>query len=81
MSGLVAFHDLAPVVSRFREDVLDGLSRPQKVLVPKYFYDDVGAALFEAICALPEYYPTRTELALMAWNPLFVARVKSATDR
>lgn len=65
MSGLVAFHDLAPLASRFREDVIAGLSRSQKTLVPKYFYDDVGSALFEAICALPEYYPTRTELALM----------------
>jgi len=64
MSALVAFHDLAPLASRFREDVLDGLGLPQKALVPKYFYDEVGSALFEAICALPEYYPTRTELAL-----------------
>lgn len=65
MSGLVAFHDYAPLASRFREDVIEGLSRPRKALVPKYFYDEVGSALFEAICALPEYYPTRTELAMM----------------
>lgn len=65
MSDLVAFHDLAPRASRFREDVIEGLQLTQKTLVPKYFYDEVGSALFEAICALPEYYPTRTELALM----------------
>jgi dimethylhistidine N-methyltransferase len=65
MSGLVAFHDFSPLANRFREDVLQGLGLPQKALVPKYFYDEVGSALFEAICALPEYYPTRTELALM----------------
>ena len=65
MSALSAFHDLSPVADRFREDVLQGLRLPRKTLVPKYFYDDVGSALFEAICALQEYYPTRTEMALM----------------
>src|SRR5262249_24228048 len=40
-------------------------SRPQKALPPKYFYDAAGSALFDAICELPEYYPTRTEIALM----------------
>ena len=65
MNGLSAFHDFSPAAGRFREDVLEGLRRPRKTLVPKYFYDEVGSALFEAICALPEYYPTRTETALM----------------
>ena len=48
----------------FREDVIAGLSRPQKALPPKYFYDAKGSRLFESICRLPEYYPTRAELAL-----------------
>jgi dimethylhistidine N-methyltransferase len=48
----------------FREDVIAGLSLPQKVLPPKYFYDAKGSRLFEAICRLKEYYPTRSELAL-----------------
>ena len=74
MSGLVAFHDYSPQASRFREDVLQGLSQPRKTLVPKYFYDEVGSALFEAICALPEYYPTRTELALMQAHATDMAR-------
>lgn len=74
MSGLVAFHDLAQPAYRFRDDVTEGLSRPQKALVPKYFYDEVGSALFEAICALPEYYPTRTELALMESHAPAMAR-------
>ncbi|RPI44061.1 MAG: L-histidine N(alpha)-methyltransferase [Betaproteobacteria bacterium] len=65
MNGLSTFHDFSPVVSRFREEVLHGLRLPRKTLVPKYFYDEIGSALFEAICALPEYYPTRTETALM----------------
>ena len=42
-----------------------GLSRPQKALPPKYFYDARGCALFEAICRLPEYYLTRAETGLM----------------
>jgi len=49
----------------FREDVLDGLSLPQKALPPKYFYDAEGSRLFEAICELAEYYPTRTEVGLL----------------
>jgi dimethylhistidine N-methyltransferase len=52
--------------SQFEADVLEGLSRPQKALAPKYFYDELGSALFEAICRTPEYYPTRVETALLA---------------
>ncbi|HMP63155.1 MAG TPA: ergothioneine biosynthesis protein EgtB, partial [Phenylobacterium sp.] len=51
--------------SAFEADVLAGLSRTQKSLSPKYFYDAEGSRLFEAICELPEYYPTRTELELL----------------
>jgi L-histidine Nalpha-methyltransferase len=46
-------------------DVLDGLTRPFKELPPKHFYDTRGSELFEQICELPEYYPTRTELAIL----------------
>ncbi len=52
--------------SAFEADVLAGLSRGQKAVPPKYFYDAPGSRLFEDICGLPEYYPTRTELALLA---------------
>ena len=48
----------------FHEDVVAGLSLPQKSLPPKYFYDAAGSRLFERICRLPEYYPTRAELSL-----------------
>lgn len=48
-----------------REHILRGLKAPQKRLSPKYFYDKRGSELFDRICALPEYYPTRTELALL----------------
>ena len=46
-------------------DVLDGLTRPFKELPPKHFYDTRGSELFEQICSLPEYYPTRTELSIL----------------
>jgi dimethylhistidine N-methyltransferase len=50
---------------RFRADVLAGLTRPDKRLPAKYFYDAAGSALFDEITRLPEYYPTRTELAIL----------------
>lgn len=50
----------------FLADVLQGLSRKQKSLPPKYFYDEQGSALFDAITRLPEYYLYRTESAILA---------------
>jgi L-histidine N-alpha-methyltransferase len=47
------------------DDVLDGLTRPFKELPPKHFYDEAGAELFDQICDLPEYYPTRAERAIL----------------
>jgi L-histidine Nalpha-methyltransferase len=47
------------------DDVLDGLTRPFKELPPKHLYDARGAELFDRICELPEYYPTRTEHAIL----------------
>ena len=49
----------------FARDVLAGLRKSPKELPCKYFYDDEGSRLFDRICALPEYYPTRTEIALL----------------
>ena len=71
----VSFHDLQPDAGSFLDDVITGLSQPQKALNPKYFYDHRGCGLFEAICELPEYYPTRTEMAVMQ------ARVREITQR
>ena len=65
MSAPVALHDIGPDASRFRDEVWAGLATPQKTLPCKYFYDERGSALFESICDLPEYYPTRTELSIM----------------
>src|SRR5215216_4343032 len=47
------------------DDVLDGLTKPFKELPPKHLYDARGAELFDRICELPEYYPTRTERAIL----------------
>jgi dimethylhistidine N-methyltransferase len=58
----------------FRDDVVAGLSLPDKALAPKYFYDQAGSRLFERICRLPEYYLTRTELALTRKNLASIAR-------
>ena len=58
----------------FREDVIEGLSQPQKALPPKYFYDAEGSRLFDRICRLPEYYPTRAELALTRAHLADIAR-------
>jgi dimethylhistidine N-methyltransferase len=58
----------------FREDVIAGLSAPLKALPPKYFYDARGSRLFEAICRLAEYYPTRAEIALMRQHLADIAR-------
>jgi dimethylhistidine N-methyltransferase len=50
---------------RFLADALDGLRQRRKTLPCKYFYDAEGSKLFDQICALPEYYPTRTELGIL----------------
>ena len=46
-------------------EIFAGLSRTPKSISPKFFYDERGSQLFDAICELPEYYLTRTELAIM----------------
>jgi L-histidine N-alpha-methyltransferase len=60
------FHDFAPEAESFRDSVLDGLSQRQKEIPCRWLYDERGSALFEAICETPEYYPTRTETAILS---------------
>ena len=62
------------------EDALDGLTRPFKELPPKYFYDSRGSELFEQICVLPEYYPTRTEHAILATKAHEIVRRTGVGD-
>ena len=56
--------DFAPEPADFRADLLAGLRAERKSIPCKYFYDERGSQLFERICELEEYYPTRTELAI-----------------
>lgn len=58
-------HDEDGVDTAFREDVLAGLSQRHKAIPARWFYDEAGSALFEAITALPEYYPTRAEAEIL----------------
>jgi L-histidine N-alpha-methyltransferase len=62
------------------EDVLDGLTRPFKELPPKHFYDARGAELFDRICDLPEYYPTRAERAILEQSAEELARLTGAVE-
>ncbi|MEA3274992.1 MAG: L-histidine N(alpha)-methyltransferase [Pseudomonadota bacterium] len=65
MTAQIHFYDLHPEPADMRAEVLDGLSRPQKRISPKFFYDQQGSRLFDAITELPEYYPTRTEIRIL----------------
>ena len=55
-------------LDNFAHDVRNGLNSTPKTLLPKYFYDELGSRLFEAICFLPEYYVTRDESGIIRGN-------------
>ena len=61
----VRFYDQHPALASLREAVLEGLAARPKTIPPKFFYDERGSRLFDAITELPEYYPTRTEIGLL----------------
>lgn len=56
----------APARSEFASDLARALAARPRSISPKYFYDARGSQLFDRICELPEYYPTRTELSILA---------------
>jgi dimethylhistidine N-methyltransferase len=58
-----------------RSDLLYGLSLPQKMIHPKYLYDSVGSELFEKICEVEEYYPTRTEISILQTHANEIAEI------
>jgi L-histidine N-alpha-methyltransferase len=62
------------------DDVLDGLTRPFKELPPKHFYDAYGAELFDRICELPEYYPTRAERAILEQRSAEIVAATGAAE-
>lgn len=64
---------IAPQRISTRQEIIEGLSRPQAQLAPKFFYDVLGSHLFEAITKLDEYYPTRTEASIFAQHAQEVA--------
>lgn len=64
----VSFHNEHQASGDNREEILNGLRQPQKVINPKYFYDQKGSELFDRITRLPEYYPTRTEIEILSRN-------------
>lgn len=64
-SSVLDIHNFEPPEAVFRREVLEGLRQTPKTLPCKYLYDERGSQLFDDICELPEYYPTRTELAIM----------------
>lgn len=68
-------HDLEPALEDFRTAVIAGLSQNQKTLPCKFFYDERGSQLFDRICELDEYYPTRTEIALLDHHSDDIARL------
>ena len=49
----------------FAEEISYSLSQNSKFISPKFFYDRKGSDLFESICSLPEYYPTKTEISIL----------------
>jgi dimethylhistidine N-methyltransferase len=70
-SGFIQLHQ--PDSSLFRAELSAALLAPAASTAAKYFYDALGSKLFEAICELPEYYPTRTESAIFAQHLAAIA--------
>jgi L-histidine N-alpha-methyltransferase len=67
------------IASALRSDVRDGLTSSPRELPPKWFYDDRGCELFDAITRLPEYYPTETERAILGTHAVEIAAASGAT--
>lgn len=65
---IIEFFDLTVKSNNILKEVLVGLSKSQKSIPPKFLYDKKGSDLFEKICLLPEYYPTRTENKILTEN-------------
>jgi dimethylhistidine N-methyltransferase len=70
-----AFAGGATTLASCRQEILVGLTATQKRLSPKYLYDERGSQLFDEICSLPEYYPTRTELGLLRAHAAEIAEL------
>ncbi|MBH0010911.1 L-histidine N(alpha)-methyltransferase [Pseudoalteromonas sp. NZS100_1] len=75
MSQITAIKQSNITDTEFLNDVISGLTQQQKTLPCKYFYDDKGAALFEQITTLQEYYVTRTELSILEQHSKSIAQM------
>lgn len=62
----VTFHDHQPATLSLYDAVVEGLSRDNKAIPPKFFYDERGSGLFDQICAQPEYYPPAVECRMLS---------------
>ena len=71
----VQFYDDHPGTASLRDAVLPGLARTPKAIPPKFFYDEHGSELFDAICDQPEYYPTRTEIGILQTHAREIAEL------
>ena len=67
--------DSGPAPTEIAREALAGLRSSPKTLPPKFFYDEHGSRLFEAICELPEYYLTRTEIAILRESVEAISKV------
>ena len=76
--GSVAVLDLEPTKSDLLTDVIAGLTSAPRTLPCKYFYDERGSELFQKICELPEYYVTRTEIAILRLHAHEMAKLIGA---
>jgi dimethylhistidine N-methyltransferase len=74
-------HRLAPDAGDERSEVIAGLRETPARIAPKYFYDELGCALYGAICQLPEYYPTRTEIAIFREHRAEIAAALGAVGQ
>jgi dimethylhistidine N-methyltransferase len=65
--------DRLPASADAKAAILSGLAAARPYIEPRYFYDPLGCALYEAITRLPEYYPTQTEIGLLNTNASAIA--------
>jgi dimethylhistidine N-methyltransferase len=77
---LVNLSALSDAETNAGSDVIQGLTQNPKSLPPRYFYDDRGSQLFEQICELPEYYPTRTETMILRQYAGEIAQITGSCE-
>ena len=64
----IQFYDYHPAQADLLDEVLEGMASSPRSIAPKFFYDEKGSQLFDAICETSEYYPTRTEIKILEQN-------------